>query len=493
MPNRLKKLLGITLDRLETETVRAVVLAGGNGSRLWPLSRKQLPKQFLCLDKQHTMLEATVNRITPFCKAEDVVVVSSQEHASGEAYHVLEPYQLICEPTGRNTAPAIALAALYLQQQSDIDPIMLVLPADHIIQNIPAFHQVLEQAIVAATENHLVTFGIIPSHPDTGFGYIKAKAKTTEKLPDNAFVVEGFTEKPNLETAEGYLEQGDYYWNSGMFVWKASVLLEAIKKYLPEVHLVLEKIKHDYDNDIEFQEAVKTHFADMPSISIDYGVLEKITAEKNKLLVIPCDIEWDDVGSWDALHKISDKDDAENVIEGNVLALDCKNSLIKSQSRLVAAVGIDDVCLIETPDAILLTKRGETQRVKEIFDELQQRNAPEHLSNLTVRRPWGTYTIIEQQVGFKIKRIEVNSGASLSLQAHQHRSEHWVVVSGTATVTCNGKTSIVTKNQSTYIPIGEKHRLENRGKIPVQLVEVQVGDYLEEDDIERFDDVYHRN
>jgi len=482
------------MKKLETETVRAVILAGGSGSRLWPVSRKQIPKQFLCLDKKHTMLEATVNRMTPFCIADDVVVVSSQEHASGEAYQVLEPYQLICEPVGRNTAPAIALAALYLQQQQQtkIDPIMVVLPADHFIQNIPAFHAVLQQAITAASKNHLVTFGIIPSRPDTGFGYIKAQSQTAEELPADTFVVERFTEKPNLDTAKSYLAQGNYYWNSGMFVWKASVLLEAIEKYLPEVDAVLKQIKHDCDNGIDFQVAVETHFADMPNVSIDYGVLEKVTAEKNKLLVIPCNIDWDDVGSWDALHKILPKDESENVIEGNVLAIDCKNSLIKSQSRLVTAVGIDDICLIETPDAILLTKRGESQRVKEIFDALQQRNAPEHLSNLTVRRPWGTYTIIEQQAGFKIKRIEVNPEASLSLQSHQHRSEHWVVVSGTATVTCNGKTTIVTKNQSTYIPIGEKHRLENRGKIPVQMVEVQVGDYLEEDDIERFDDMYHR-
>jgi mannose-1-phosphate guanylyltransferase/mannose-6-phosphate isomerase len=230
----------------------------------------------------------------------------------------------------------------------------------------------------------------------------------------------------------------------------------------------------------------------MPNISIDYGVLEKIAAEKDKLLVIPCDIQWNDVGSWDAVHEISAKDDADNVIKGNVLALDCKNSLIKSHSRLVAAVGIEDVCLIETQDAILLTKRRQTQRVKEIVDELHKRNIQEGQEHLTVHRPWGTYTVLENQAGFKIKRIVVNPGASLSLQSHQHRSEHWVVVSGTATVTRENQTIIVTKNQSTYIPVGEKHRLENRGKIPVHLIEVQVGEYVEEDDIERFDDIYQR-
>jgi mannose-1-phosphate guanylyltransferase / mannose-6-phosphate isomerase len=231
----------------------------------------------------------------------------------------------------------------------------------------------------------------------------------------------------------------------------------------------------------------------MPNISIDYGILEKIAAERKQLLVIPCDIQWDDVGSWDAIHQISAKDNAGNVIQGNVLALDCKNSLLKSNHRLVAAVGVDDICLIETADAILISKRGETQRVKEIVDELHKLNIQEGRLHLTVTRPWGKYTVLENQAGFKIKRIVVNPGASLSLQSHQHRSEHWVVVSGTATVTCYDKTVIVTKNQSTYIPVGEKHRLENRGKIPVHLIEVQVGEYVEEDDIERFDDFYNRS
>jgi mannose-1-phosphate guanylyltransferase/mannose-6-phosphate isomerase len=477
----------------EPKLVRAVILAGGSGSRLWPLSRKQIPKQFLCLEGKETMLEATINRVASFCGADHAIVVSSEQHATGEAYQALQPYQVISEPIGRNTAPAIALAATYLHNQNSTeDPIMLVLPADHVIQNVEAFHKVLDQAIDAAAQGYLLAFGIMPTHPDTGFGYIKADATPALSLPDNAFLVDCFAEKPDVETAKSYLAEGGYYWNSGMFVWKASVLLAAIKRYLPDVESVLERIRKDCANGISFQKSVDTHFINMPDISIDYGVLEEVVKDQDKLLVIPCDIQWNDVGSWDAVHKISPKDEAGNALQGNVLALDCKNSLIQSNHRLIAAVGIEDICLIETPDAILLSKRGDTQRVKAVVDELKKRNAQEHLLHLTVRRPWGVYTVLEAQPGIKIKRIVVNPGASLSLQSHQHRSEHWVVISGTATVTCNDKVITVTKNQSTYIPVGEKHRLENRGKVEVQLIEVQVGEYAEEDDIERFDDVYGR-
>lgn len=476
-----------------TSEIRAIILAGGSGSRLWPLSRKQIPKQFLCLSGTESMLTETIKRVTPPCSIDDVIVVSSREHVSGEGYHLMRPYQLIAEPVGRNTAPAIAIAAAYLQQQNpDIDPIMLVLPADHIIQDLPAFHKVLEQAITAATQDYLVTFGILPTHPETGFGYIKRVSDDANNTPENSFIVECFTEKPNLEVAKSYVKHGNYYWNSGMFVWKVSVILAAVKKYLPELERILDMIRVEVQNGLTFQEALNLHFVKMPHISVDYGILEKIAAEQNKLIVIPSNIKWDDVGSWDAIHQIAVKDCANNVIQGNVLALDCKNSLLKSNHRLVAAVGVDDICLIETPDAILITKRGETQRVKEIVDELHKRNIQEGQLHLTVSRPWGKYTVLENQAGFKIKRIVVNPGSSLSLQSHQHRSEHWVVVSGTATVTCNDKTVIVTKNQSTYIPVGEKHRLENRGKIPVHLIEVQVGEYVEEDDIERFDDLYNR-
>ncbi len=475
------------------KSVRAVILAGGTGSRLWPLSRKQIPKQFLCLDGKETMLKATADRIANFCPQKEVIVVSSQAHVTGEAYDALKPYQVISEPVGRNTAPAIALAAAYCQlQENDHDPVMLVLPADHVIQNTKAFHLALEQAIEAAEQDYLVSFGILPTHADTGFGYIKARTDDTQALPTNTLMVEGFTEKPNRETAEGYLKAGGYFWNSGMFVWKASVLLKAIKKYLPEVDTVLKTILEIHQQGDSLQAAVNQVFEKMPTISIDYGVLEKVVEQENKLLVLPCDIQWNDVGSWDAVHQISAKDEQNNVIKGNAFALDCKNSLFQSNHRLVAAIGVEDICLIETADAILLSKRGDTQRVKDVVEELKKRNAQEHVLHLTVQRPWGTYTVLEEQTGVRIKRITVKPEGILSLQCHQHRSEHWVVISGTATVTHNNKTITVTKNQSTYIPIGEKHRLENRGKIDVQLIEVQVGEYVGEDDIERFEDVYGR-
>jgi mannose-1-phosphate guanylyltransferase/mannose-6-phosphate isomerase len=475
------------------KSIRAVILAGGSGSRLWPLSRKQIPKQFLCLDGKETMLKATADRIAPFCEESNVIVVSSQEHVTGEAYQALQPYQVISEPVGRNTAPAIALAAAYCQlQNTDEDPVMLVLPADHVIQNIDAFHQSLNDAIDAAEAGYLVSFGIVPTHADTGFGYIKAKTDYPELLPSHTLMVAGFTEKPDRETAEDYLKEGGYFWNSGMFVWKASVLLEAIKHYLPEVDALLKTIIENHQQGQSLQAAINDVFEQMPNISIDYGILEKVAAQEKKLLVLPCDIQWNDVGSWDAVHEISTKDTHNNAILGNAFALDCKNSLFQSNHRLVAAVGVDDICLIETADAILLSKRGDTQRVKDVVEELKKRNAHEHLLHLTVRRPWGTYTVLEEQPGIRIKRIMVKPGGRLSLQRHQHRSEHWVVISGTATVTNNNKTTIVTKNQSTYIPVGEKHQLENRGKIDMQLIEVQVGDYVGEDDIERFDDLYGR-
>ncbi|MCK5925645.1 MAG: mannose-1-phosphate guanylyltransferase/mannose-6-phosphate isomerase, partial [Methylococcales bacterium] len=422
------------------KSVRAVILAGGTGSRLWPLSRKQIPKQFLCLDGQETMLKATADRISPFCPQADVLVVSSQEHVTGEAYDALKTYQVISEPVGRNTAPAIALAAAYCQLQSDEDPLMLILPADHVIQNTGAFHRALEQAIEAAEQDYLVSFGILPTHADTGFGYIKAQTNDAQALPTNTLMVEGFTEKPNRETAEGYLKEGGYFWNSGMFVWKASVLLKAIQKYLPDVDAVLTTIIKTHQQGTPLQAAVNKVFEQMPNISIDYGVLEKVVEQENKLLVLPCDIQWNDVGSWDAVHQISAKDAHNNAIKGNAFALECKNSLFQSNHRLVAAVGVDDICLIETADAILLSKRGDTQRVKEVVEELKKRNAQEHVLHLTVRRPWGTYTVLEEQVGVRIKRITVKPEGILSLQCHQHRSEHWVVISGTATVTHNNKT-----------------------------------------------------
>ena len=489
--------------------VYAVILAGGTGSRLWPLSRQQMPKQFLTLDGDASLLQTTINRLAPLIEAEKVLIVTQESHAKGEAYHALLPYQSLFEPVGRNTAPAIALAAARLLEQGD-DPVMVVLPADHVIKDAIKFRAHLERAIAAAEQNKLVTFGIQPTRPDTGFGYIKIKGTQPSVLHSGTgdlsptvpredpsglstqsciYEVERFTEKPDTVTAERFLAEGGYYWNSGMFVWRASVILAEIEQHLPEVYAIVQTIVAESRVCGDFQKAVEKHFAVMPSISIDYGVLEK----SSRVSLIPCDIGWNDVGSWEAVHEIADKDAQGNALQGNVIAVDCKNSLIRTGKRLVAAIGLENLCVIETADAILISRSDQTQRVREVVDALELRGASEHVNHVKVNRPWGSYAVLEEEDNaFKIKRIEVAPGGRLSLQSHAHRSEHWVVVSGTATVTNGNEIVTVNKNQSTYIPMGTKHRLENRGKIPLHIVEIQVGEYLGEDDIERFDDNYGR-
>lgn len=469
--------------------VHAVILAGGSGSRLWPLSRQHLPKQFLSLDGDVSLLQTTINRLAPVIDAKNILIVTQESHAKGEAYHALLPYQALFEPIGRNTAPAIALAAAYLTAHGAenhlADPIMVVLPADHSIKDEARFRAHLELAIKAAESGKLITFGIQPTQPDTGFGYIKAHAGDTPEV----YVVERFTEKPDHATAEHFLKEGNYFWNSGMFVWRASVILAEIQQHLPAVHQVIQTILAESRAAGTFQQAVGKHFSSMPSISIDYGVLEK----SGQVALIPCDIGWNDVGSWQAVHEISAQDENGNVLQGNVIALGCENSLIRAEKRLVAAIGVKDLCIIETADAILISSSEQTQQVREVVDTLQQRGATEHVYHAKVNRPWGNYTVLEEdQEGFKIKRIEVAPGARLSLQSHRQRSEHWVVVSGTATVTNGDEVITVHKNQSTYIPIGTQHRLENRGNEPLHIVEIQVGDYLGEDDIQRFEDNYGR-
>jgi mannose-1-phosphate guanylyltransferase/mannose-6-phosphate isomerase len=411
------------------------------------------------------------------------MVVTNEGHARGEAYHTLLPFRTLLEPVGRNTAPAIAVAAALLLDEGT-DPVMVVLPADHVIRDVPAFQHALRQAVDAAAAGRLVTFGLRPDRPETGFGYIKAGAGSGPTLP-----VESFIEKPNLATAERFVAEGGYYWNSGMFVWRASVILREIEQHLPEVAAVLADLRADWKRGGDAAAAMKSHFHRMPGVSIDYGVLEKSA----NVALVPCDIGWSDVGSWDAIHDIAEKDERGNAFQGNVLALDCSNTLIRGGKRLIAAIGLEDLCIVETPDAILISRRGQSQRVREVVDALAARKSTEHIEHRTSQRPWGSYTVLDDESEkFKIKRIEVRSGAGLSLQRHQHRSEHWVVVSGTATVTRGEDTEIVAKNESTYIPIGVKHRLENRGKVPLQIIEVQVGEYLDEDDIERFDDQYGR-
>ena len=465
--------------------IHAVILAGGSGSRLWPLSRQHLPKQFLALDGEATLLQTTIDRLSPTIQKQNVLIVTQEAHAKGEAYQALLPYQTLYEPAGRNTAPAIALAAAYLTA-SGIDPVMVVLPADHIIKDEVCFRTHLQVAVQAAKNGRLVTFGIQPTRPDTGFGYIKAQHADEMQV----YKVERFTEKPDLATAEHFLKEGGYYWNSGMFVWRASAILAEIQHHLPAVHQIVQTILAESRRDgTTFQQAVDQHFSAMPSISIDYGVLEK----SDRVSLIPCDIGWNDVGSWHAVHEISAKDENGNTLQGNVIAVGCKNSLIRAEKRLVAVIGVEDLCVIETTDAVLISRSDQTQRVREVVDALQEKGATEHIYHAKVNRPWGSYTVLEEDPeGFKLKRIEVAPGARLSLQSHAHRSEHWVVVSGVATVTNGDEVITVHKNQSTYIPIGTKHRLENRGNEPLYIVEIQVGDYLGEDDIQCYEDNYGR-
>lgn len=462
--------------------VHAVILAGGSGTRLWPLSRQQMPKQFLCLDGELSLLESTVTRLDPLIARADVLIVTSEESARGEAFTHLAPYEKLLEPAPRNTAPAIALAATHLRLKGE-DPVMVVLPADHVIRDVPAFHACLRAAIDAAADGHLVTFGIEPTGPETGFGYIKARPQ-----PAGLPKVERFKEKPDAATAQAFLAEGGWYWNSGMFVWRASAILKAITASLPALTVVMDAITDAVAAGRPWQEAVREHFPKAPGISIDHGVLEKAA----NLLLVPASIGWSDVGSWDAVHEMAPKDEQGNATNGNVLAFDCRNTLIRGGKRLVAAVGVEDVSVIETPDAVLVAGRGASQDVKKIVEALTARSAQEAIVHTTVRRPWGTYTVLEEGPGFKIKRIEVDPGGRLSLQSHDKRSEHWVVVAGEATVTRNEDLITLRPNQSTYIPIGARHRLENRGTVPLQIIEVQCGAYLGEDDIRRYDDHYGR-
>jgi len=465
--------------------LKAVILAGGSGSRLWPLSRQSLPKQFLNVTGGASMLNTTVTRLGGMVQGDDIWVVTGEQHASGEGFSELNGMNLILEPCGRNTAPAIAVAAALLQYLGDDDPIMVVLPADHLVTKPEAFQHCLQIAAETADSGRLATFGIVPTGPETGFGYIQAGVGDGLVQP-----VIRFVEKPDLESARKMCEEGGYYWNSGMFVWKCSVILAEIEKHLPDVFAVLENMRQLWKEGNDWAEVIRHHFDQMPDVSIDYGVMEK----SDLVSLVPADIGWSDVGSWDAVHDIARHDDDGNEISGNVLALDCKNSLFRSEDRFIAAVGMEDIIAVETADAILICKRDESQRVKDIVNILKEGgHGSFHLEHRTVRRPWGSYTVLEDKGdGYKLKRIDVFPGARLSLQAHQHRSEHWIVVSGTATVVCGDMCKTIAKNGSAYIPIGETHRLENRGKVTLQLIEVQVGDYLGEDDIERFDDVYGR-
>ena len=464
------------------EDVRAVILAGGSGTRLWPLSRVKAPKQFVPLMGDDTLLGATVKRLHPLVPASRVLIVTNQETASGEGYQALEPFEKIFEPAARNTAPAIGVAALRYKLEG-IDPVMVVLPSDHLIRDVPAFQEALGLAVEAARDGRLLTFGIHPASPETGYGYIEAAGGREVPRP-----VKAFYEKPSLERAQQFLAAANFFWNSGMFVWRASAILSEIRRSLPALADVLDAMEKEARDVAGLSRALEKHFAASPRVSIDEGVLEK----SRDLFMVPGHFGWSDVGTWDAVYDVSDKDEAHNALHGDVVAIDCRNTMLRSHSRLVAALEVDDISVIETADAVLVTRRGAGQNVRKVVDALTSRATEEHIWHRTVKRPWGCYTLLQEGEGFKIKCIEVRPGGRLSLQRHKHRSEHWVVIAGQARVTSGTREFDVHVNESTFIPVGTLHRLENRGTELLQIIEVQVGSYVGEDDIERLEDVYGR-
>ena len=444
------------------------------------------------------MLQETCQRLSQHKLAEIPIIVCNTDHRFFVAHQLenlgLDSASIILEPLGRNTAPATAVAALHAlnttKGDEKYDPVLLILPADHVITDIPTFHQVLEQGERLAEDGHLVTFGIVPTGPETGYGYIQGGSGIgTETDGPAPARIQRFVEKPDKTTAEGYVASGDYFWNSGMFMFRASRFLEELGKFAPDM---LEAAKAAYGkavHDMDFIRLDAEAFSQSPSDSIDYAVME----HTQNGVVIPLDAGWDDVGSWSALWEIGEKDAAGNVTMGDVLTLDSNNCYLRSDDRLLATVGIDDLVVIETPDVVMVSPRDQVQKVKDLVSQLSDRQRQEVDIHAQVHRPWGCYQGIDRAERYQVKRISVRPGASLSLQMHHHRAEHWIVVNGTARVTCGDKTFILSENESTYIPIGETHRLENPGQIPLDIIEVQSGSYLGEDDIVRFEDVYGRN
>jgi len=479
--------------------VQPVILCGGSGTRLWPLSREQYPKQLLCLNGERTMLQATALRLSGLSLSNSDSLAAAML-VGNEEYRFLMAEQLrqvgvatgglLLEPCGRNTAPALTLAALVARAEG-IDPVLVIMPADHVIQDEAAFRAAVAVAAPLADSGKLVTFGICPTAPETGYGYIRLG----DALAESASLVAEFVEKPDAATAQAYLDSGRFLWNSGIFVIKASVWLEKIAQCRPDILVACDAAFAARQQDMDFVRPDKALFAACPSDSIDYAVMEPLTkagANRGEVVVVPLDARWSDVGAWSALWEIGDKDAAGNVLMGDVLTVDTKNSLVLADGRLVAMVGLSDVVVVETPDAILVADRNQIQKVKDIVGQLKSSLRTESHSHRKVYRPWGWYDSIDFGQRFQVKRIVVNPGGVLSLQMHHHRAEHWIVVSGTARVTKGEETFLVSENESTYIPLGTTHRLENPGKLPLEMIEVQSGSYLGEDDIVRFEDRYGR-
>ncbi|WP_287029150.1 mannose-1-phosphate guanylyltransferase/mannose-6-phosphate isomerase [Pseudomonas sp. UBA6310] len=464
-----------------------VIMAGGNGSRLWPLSRQLNPKQFLTMGGgTSTLVQSTLQRLQGLDVAAPQLICNEQHRfLAAEQLRMIgfENASILLEPFGRNTAPAIALAALNVVAK-DPTAVLLVLAADHVIEDVDAFHAAIARAETLAVDGKLVTFGIVPTHAETGYGYIERG----EALGPDGFRVQRFVEKPDAETAEAYLASGRYVWNSGMFLFRAARYLEELELFQPEMLACCRRALADGLRDLDFIRLGATAFTDCPDDSIDYAVMERTAAAA----MVPLDAGWNDIGSWFALWDISPKDENGNALHGDVLIQSTRNSYVHSNSRLVALLGISDLIVVETKDAVLVAHKDSAQELKKVVDRIKSDGRHEHLSHREVYRPWGVYDSIDNGKRYQVKRITVKPGAKLSLQMHHHRAEHWIVVSGSARVTIGDKTSLVTENQSTYIPIGQVHCLENPGKIPLELIEVQSGSYLGEDDIVRFEDIYGR-
>ena len=469
-----------------------VILSGGAGTRLWPLSRELHPKPFLPLAGEHTLLQATVLRLAALPELRPPIVVCNAAHrymVAGQLEAVgITPSAVLLEPVGRNTAPAIAAAALEALALDDGagEPILLVLPADHAIRDEDRFAGAVRSAVREAASGHLVTFGVTPAHASTGYGYIKAGGPTG--VSDDGRRVQRFVEKPNAATAAGFLEEGGYYWNSGMFVFSAPEYLRELGARAPAVRDAVEQARREAVEEMGFLRLGAESFARSPAVSVDYAVME----HTSDAVMVPLDAGWSDVGSWAALAGLGEKDDAGNVTRGDTLLEGVRNTYVRAGDRLVAAVGVSDLVIVDTADALLVAGGDAVQDVGKVVERLRSAGRGEHRLHREVHRPWGTFNDLHRGDGFKVKHIVVNPGQALSLQSHRHRAEHWVVLRGTARVTRDGDTFELSENQTTYIPLGARHRLANPGAVPLEVMEVQTGGYLEEDDIVRYEDVYGR-
>ena len=471
-----------------------VILSGGSGTRLWPLSRASYPKQFLPITDQKTLFQLTLERVSnlnhSLINFQSPIIVTNEAHRFIVAEQLRQQNvlaKIVLEPVAKNTAPAIAAAAELALSYGE-DPVLLILAADHVIQDQAAFNESIAAGLVAAEAGQLVTFGVIPHSPETGYGYIKASESVDQTAPPKAYNIEKFVEKPNLETAQQYVSEGSYLWNSGMFMFKASVYLAELNKFQPAIVDAVKKSVTNTKHDLDFLRLEKTSFEQSPDDSIDYAVMEKT----DRAVVIPLNAKWSDVGAWNSVWEVSPQDQQHNVVRGDVIVEDTHNSLVHADSRLVSVLGLDNIVVIETPDAVLVANKNRVQDIKKIVEQLKKQQRTQVDQHRKVYRPWGSYDSINSGSRYQVKCIVVNPGQKLSLQMHHHRAEHWIVVSGTAKIHKGSESFLISENESVYIPLGETHALENPGKVPLELIEVQSGSYLGEDDIVRFEDLYGR-